>query len=102
MTDSRLQATVAYYNLDDGPRATLRQKPCDRYEREQHGCALVPWTTPKLMSVICTARCNCNFPDCPDRPDRLRMHSYCSLCGPKFNADIAVAMWLDQFPAAKE
>ena len=88
-------ATIAYYKLEG---ATLKQKPCDRVGRRQKGSLIVPWTTPKLMSTICTTGCGCTYPNCRDVPDQPRVHSYCSLCGPKFNADIKVKFWVSTLP----
>ena len=34
------------------------------------------------------------YPDCTDVPDRPLVHSYCSLWGPTFNADIEVKFWI--------
>ena len=89
-----VNATLEYYH----PGRLLynfKQKPCERADRKQKGNRTVPWTNPRLMSVTCTTRCNCTYPDCPDVPDRPRVHSYCSLCGPKFNADIEVKFWIN-------
>lgn len=88
-------ATIAYYKLEG---ATLKQKSCDRVGRRQKGSLIVPWTTPKLMSTICTTGCGCTYPNCRDVPDQPRVHSYCSLCGPKFNADIKVKFWVSTLP----
>ena len=51
------------------------------------------WAPTKLMSAACDARCKCVYPACPDVPDDPNAQRWCSLCGPKYNAPIEIALW---------
>ena len=53
----------------------------------------LPWAPKQLMSAICSKQCKCNFPDCPDQPDDPSAGTWCSLCGPKFNAPIVLKVY---------
>jgi uncharacterized surface protein with fasciclin (FAS1) repeats len=64
------------------------------------GSKNVSWTQPNLMAAVCSGGnrkfgggCGCDYPYCPDIPDNPGAHRFCSLCGPKFNAPIAINLW---------
>jgi uncharacterized surface protein with fasciclin (FAS1) repeats len=57
------------------------------------GTTYAGWTNDALMVPICKNQCNCNYPDCPDQPDDPSAGTWCSLCGPKFNNNIAVSLF---------
>ena len=46
-----------------------------------------------LMGPICKKQCDCTYPQCPDAPDQPLLGKYCSLCGPKFNANYNIQLW---------
>jgi hypothetical protein len=48
------------------------------------------WAPTSLMGPICKEQCGCIYPDCKDVPDDPANGKFCSLCGPKFNADILI------------
>jgi len=53
-------------------------------------CLTADWAPKKLMAAICAEKCNCQYPDCKDVPDDPSSATWCSLCGPKFNAPIVI------------
>merc|ERR1719424_1491813 len=90
-----VEATLLLWSVGTGPTggALLKQEKCPSGWTPMQG-KTVPWTQPKLMEVTCDLRCNCRYPDCKDVPDDPKDHTYCSLCGPKFNAPIEVKFFL--------
>jgi uncharacterized surface protein with fasciclin (FAS1) repeats len=56
------------------------------------------WAVPDVMS-ICQKLCNCTYDysnpsrGCQDKPDDPQSERFCSLCGPKYNAEIAVTVY---------
>lgn len=60
----------------------------------------MPWTTSALTNNTCSVICGCDYPSCPDNPDKPPM--YCSLCGPKFNAPIYISFWYPAPPTIFE
>jgi len=58
---------------------------------------LVNWAPVPLMKGICQEKCNCDFENirsCPDVPDDPAAEEWCSLCGPKFNANINIYLFV--------
>ena len=62
----------------------------------------VVWAPPHLLDGVCRKQCMCSFgserktstlPKCQDTPDDPKAEKFCSLCGPKFNQPIEVAMF---------
>ena len=51
----------------------------------------VNWAPIQLMGGICKSQCNCDFPNCPDVPDD--PGTWCSLCGPRYNAPNIVTFY---------
>ena len=66
----------------------------------------VSWAPEELMDELCQTKCKCNFenknktvpqlPECVDKPDL--PGQYCSLCGPKYNKPIDIAMFACHCP----
>jgi len=65
------------------------------------GTKTVDWAPSVLMNDICAKQCHCSFkgnltsslPQCTDEPDNPKAGTWCSLCGPKFNAPITINLY---------
>ena len=82
--------TLALYQI--GNNNPLSPSKCPS-NWEIRGTTKASWTSPRLMELPCRAKCNCKYPACPDVPDDPKLHHYCSLCGPKFNAPVEVKLF---------
>ena len=86
-----VEATLALYSIATGEAHFLSPSKCPS-NWELRGTTKASWTSPRLMELPCRAKCNCHYPACPDVPDDPKLHHYCSLCGPKFNAPIDIQL----------
>ena len=85
--------TIALFGAFGGlEKVNLELGRCEgkNYTRPNLYPTKVDWAPKQLMRGICAAKCKCNFPECPDAPDDPSAGTWCSLCGPKFNAPITV------------
>lgn len=58
----------------------------------------VAWAPRPLMGPVCKKKCNCDYStpfSCKDVPDQPDVRKWCSLCGPKYNSDAVVALYLE-------
>jgi len=51
------------------------------------------WAPTSMMTEICQQQCDCTYPSCPDVPDEPLKGKWCSLCGPKYNANFYVQLY---------
>ena len=69
-------------------RGNLLQGPCPGPNFRSNGTLQIDWF--EGFKPWCKARCGCGglLNPCKDMPDDPATHTYCSLCGPKYNAPI--------------
>lgn len=69
-------------------RGNLVQGPCQGPNFRANGTMQIDWF--EGFKPWCKARCGCGglFNPCKDVPDDPATHTYCSLCGPMYNAPI--------------
>ena len=64
------------------------------FSEQVGGVQGINWVSPALMGPICKKQCACNYPACQDVPDDPSAGKFCSLCGPKYNANFVVDVWM--------
>lgn len=93
--------TIELYALGlnmTGTRRYLTSGACSQRNRPRKGqIETIKWADPALMGPACKTLCHCDYPNCPDQPDRPAQGSFCSLCGPKFNAPVQIQYYYGIF-----
>lgn len=89
--------TLKYYSYF-GQDLELGRCKSRGYPTEAGTIQGIYWTTGALMNPICLEKCNCVYSSgfthtCRDVPDDPKAATWCSLCGPKFNAPITVNLF---------
>ena len=83
--------TVQLYSYG-GAKLELGRCPDIGYPRMQAKTP-GPWAPTSVMTQICEKQCDCAYPNCPDAKDEPLLGKWCSLCGPKYNANFYVQLY---------
>jgi len=97
--DEYVALTLKYYR-PSGIQLQLKECPAT-YKKPQYPdvrpvYGIIDYATPALLNATCNVLCNCTAPDCRDKPDDPRAHSYCSLCSILYNHKIAIFFFYPQ------
>lgn len=115
-TDCKTGFCDKYGNCEEEVRVELGRCADKNYTQELHPESNVPWaptrflpgresnnTGRNMMDEVCQRKCKCNYlsqnktvphlPECSDKVDDPDTGVFCSLCGPKYNKNVVIALF---------